>query len=296
MMNISTLVLAGFVVCIQRGSWSAYRLTAHDERLSTGSSGVHGLHTGKQLMMNVSALVLAGFVVCIQGAVLKTNLKDGLKNSFWLPVLNPRSPGELNPRITNGTAAKLGQFPWQVAIIIDSSELCGGSLISDQWILTAAHCLNTGTNFEVVLGSLIYYDYLSSVVTSTKIVHPEYNGTTHQYDLGLLKLPQAVAFTASLEASEYLLYVEIPVLAHSECVRIYGSSIVTDQIICTQSTNGESTCSGDSGGPLVIVDSEGNHTQIGLVSFGATGLCAEYPTGYTNVAENLAWILQNTGL
>nr|CAD7434111.1 unnamed protein product [Timema monikensis] len=101
---------------------------------------------------------------------------------------------------------------------------------------------------------------------------------------------------SSLEASEYLLYVEIPVLEHSECVHIYGSSIVTDQIICTQSTNGESTCSGDSGGPLVIMDSEGTPTQIGLVSFGAKGLCVEYPTGYTNVAASLAWILQNTGL
>nr|CAD7434112.1 unnamed protein product [Timema monikensis] len=135
--------------------------------------------------MNISALVLVGFAVCVQGAVLKTSLKNGLKNNFWLPVLNPRSPGEIKPRITNGVPAKLGQFPWQVAIMIDSSALCGGSLISDQWILTAAHCLK----------NLVYYDYETSVMTSTKIVHPGYNGTTHQHDLGLLKLPQAVTFT-----------------------------------------------------------------------------------------------------
>nr|CAD7579210.1 unnamed protein product [Timema californicum] len=91
--------------------------------------------------MNISALVLLGFAVCVQGTVLKTSLKNGLKNNFWLPVINPHSPAELQPRITNGVPAKLGQFPWQVAIMVDSSVLCGGSLISDQWILTAAHCL-----------------------------------------------------------------------------------------------------------------------------------------------------------
>lgn len=43
-------------------------------------------------------------------------------------------------RITNGYIAKRGQFPWQVALIVSESSFCGGSLISSQWILTAAHC------------------------------------------------------------------------------------------------------------------------------------------------------------
>lgn len=43
-------------------------------------------------------------------------------------------------RITNGYTAARGQFPWQVALIIDDGGLCGGSLISSGWILTAAHC------------------------------------------------------------------------------------------------------------------------------------------------------------
>jgi len=43
-------------------------------------------------------------------------------------------------RITNGSPAARGQFPWQVAIIIELTWFCGGSLISSQWVLTAAHC------------------------------------------------------------------------------------------------------------------------------------------------------------
>ena len=43
-------------------------------------------------------------------------------------------------RITNGNLATRGQFPWQVALTINSATFCGGSLISNRWVLTAAHC------------------------------------------------------------------------------------------------------------------------------------------------------------
>jgi len=43
-------------------------------------------------------------------------------------------------RITGGSTAARGQFPWQVALIIDNAYFCGGSLISSLWVLTAAHC------------------------------------------------------------------------------------------------------------------------------------------------------------
>jgi len=43
-------------------------------------------------------------------------------------------------RITNGFTASPGQFPWQVALIINGGSFCGGSLISSLWVMTAAHC------------------------------------------------------------------------------------------------------------------------------------------------------------
>jgi secreted trypsin-like serine protease len=47
---------------------------------------------------------------------------------------------EQDQRITNGLSAHRGQFPWQVALIINGGTFCGGSLISSLWVLTAAHC------------------------------------------------------------------------------------------------------------------------------------------------------------
>jgi len=47
---------------------------------------------------------------------------------------------EQHHRITGGSTASRAQFPWQVAIIIDNSYFCGGSLIGSHWVLTAAHC------------------------------------------------------------------------------------------------------------------------------------------------------------
>jgi secreted trypsin-like serine protease len=47
---------------------------------------------------------------------------------------------EKDHRITNGLTASRGQFPWQVALIINGASFCGGSIISSQWVLTAGHC------------------------------------------------------------------------------------------------------------------------------------------------------------
>jgi secreted trypsin-like serine protease len=47
---------------------------------------------------------------------------------------------EGDQRITNGIVASRGQFPWQVGLTIDNTWFCGGSVISNDWVLTAAHC------------------------------------------------------------------------------------------------------------------------------------------------------------
>ena len=75
----------------------------------------------------------------LQAGVDFKNLKP---HDIVMPV-NPRyrvPTNEQANRITGGSPAERGQFPWQVALIIDNTWFCGASLISSTWVLTAAHC------------------------------------------------------------------------------------------------------------------------------------------------------------
>jgi secreted trypsin-like serine protease len=60
--------------------------------------------------------------------------------SFEYCVAETRLKRQPDYRILNGTEALPGQWPWQVALK-DGNLFCGGSLISSQWVVTAAHCV-----------------------------------------------------------------------------------------------------------------------------------------------------------
>nr|CAD7578738.1 unnamed protein product [Timema californicum] len=67
------------------------------------------------------------------------------------PPQRPRKGhGHLYPsrRISNGDVAEVGQFPWQVALSIDRHTACGASLISEEWVLTAAHCIYKSVKYS----------------------------------------------------------------------------------------------------------------------------------------------------
>merc|ERR1712212_1217638 len=56
-------------------------------------------------------------------------------------------------RIVGGHEAEEHQWPWQVALFIDDAWFCGGSLINENYVLTAAHCVDGASYFDIMAGA-----------------------------------------------------------------------------------------------------------------------------------------------
>ncbi|PSN56184.1 hypothetical protein C0J52_01417 [Blattella germanica] len=93
-----------------------------------------------------------------------------------------------------------------------------------------------------------------------------------------------------------LRWVENPVIQNFVCnVLFFGS--ITDGHICTSGTGGKGTCNGDSGGPLTVLESDGQITQVGIVSFGISFGCEiGWPLAFARVTYYLDWIAATTGI
>lgn len=239
---------------------------------------------------------------------------------------------DADPHITNGYTAKRGQFPWQVSIIIDGSYFCGGSLISDDWVLTAAHCANGFTSFDVTLGSS-RVDTLDpgsrTALSRSSFMHEEYESSSINNDIALIKLPQTIDFTLYIlparlpsrsQANNNLVgetvqcsgwgiicdscstisitlqYVDLSVITNSLCEETFGD-LITDTKICVSTGDLKSPCNGDSGGPLVFQEDDGRYTEVGIVSFGHVYGCERgYPVAFTRITSYLDWIEAKTGI
>uniref|UniRef100_A0A8C6TP77 Peptidase S1 domain-containing protein n=1 Tax=Neogobius melanostomus TaxID=47308 RepID=A0A8C6TP77_9GOBI len=196
---------------------------------------------------------------------------------------NPQCPFLLSSCIITcdrgGAAVSQRSWPWMAYLIINGTDgtlyLCGGSLINQQWILTAAHfklhCI-------VLSGpSVVYREVVQGEV------HPSYNSMGHlDSDLCLLRLSSPVPFSS---------YVRPVCLAQKRSTFHTGiSSWVTGWGTQEEEVDNFPVSSqGDSGGPLVV--KQGSvWVQAGVVSFGDGCARANKPGVYTEVSEFQDWI------
>jgi secreted trypsin-like serine protease len=100
-------------------------------------------------------------------------------------------------RIVNGETAEIGAWGWAVTLSINRRFLCGGSVLSSSWIITAAHCVNTVNASEIITyaGSNIRWSGNQSRVGSRVIVHPNYSTATLANDIALVKLVTPLIMT-----------------------------------------------------------------------------------------------------
>jgi hypothetical protein len=116
--------------------------------------------------------------------------------------------GYTPPNILGGSTIPISAAPYQVSMEINGSHACGGSIISDQWILTAAHCVVLGgattSNTVIHAGS---NDQTSSAGQNISVdiihVHPSYNSSTQENDIALLHLSSPLQFNNNVMPIEY---------------------------------------------------------------------------------------------
>ncbi|XP_017040273.1 serine protease 1-like [Drosophila ficusphila] len=228
-------------------------------------------------------------------------------------------------RIVNGYPAPEGKAPYIVGLFLrtdgsNSGAVGAGTIISNEWILTAAHCLTTDY-VEINYGSNWGWNgaYRQTVRRDNFISHPDWP-SQGGHDIGLIRTPYVeftglinkVALPSMNEQNEryqdtwcvacgwggmdngnladWLQCVDVQVISNSECNQVYGGVTSTD--MCTSNADGKSGCGGDSGGPLVTHD---NPRLIGVIAFASAG-CHNGPTGYTRVSDHLGWIRDHSGI
>ncbi|XP_070937035.1 serine protease 27-like [Macaca nemestrina] len=113
-------------------------------------------------------------------------------------------------RMVGGQDAQEGEWPWQVSIQRNGSHFCGGSLIAERWVLTAAHCFpNTSemSLYQVLLGARqLVQPGPHAVYARVRRVesNPLYEGMASSADVALVELEEPVSFT------NYILPVRLP--------------------------------------------------------------------------------------
>uniref|UniRef100_A0A4W5Q0Y1 pancreatic elastase II n=1 Tax=Hucho hucho TaxID=62062 RepID=A0A4W5Q0Y1_9TELE len=232
-------------------------------------------------------------------------------------------------RVVGGEDVRPNSWPWQVSLQYDRDgewrHTCGGTLISSEWVLTAAHCISSRT-YRVYLGkhNLVQTEEASLAVGVAKIVvHEKWSSLFIRNDIALIKLETPVTFSdfimaACLPEAGFLLphnepcYVTgwgrtvtggalpdvlqqalLPVADHATCTQPdWWGFMVRDTMVCAGGDGIVSGCNGDSGGPLNCQNADGAWEVHGIVSFGL-GLSCNFPkkpTVFTQVSSYMDWI------
>ncbi|XP_054262250.1 serine proteinase stubble-like isoform X2 [Macrosteles quadrilineatus] len=256
-----------------------------------------------------------------------------------VPMVNSQPERLSGMRIVGGKNAQFGVWPWQVSVRrtsffgFSSTHRCGGALLNEQWIATAGHCVDDllASQIRIRVGE---YDFSSTIEpyphmergVAKKVVHPNYNFFTYEYDLALVRLDAPLEFAPHvspicLPGSDDLLIgepatvtgwgrlseggtlpsvlqeVTVPIVSNEKCksmfLRAGRHEFIPEIFMCAGYDNGgRDSCQGDSGGPLQVKGKDGRYFLAGIISWGIGCAEANLPGVCTRISKFVPWILQ----
>ena len=187
-MSVQPLYITHFISCL-------ILVSLHDQLFTS-------LNISKYLskMMLLSRKTVSAFLSFLVLSVTSTNGSEISANEDKaFPLANAK-----RSNIVGGTAVPANKYPWFAeALLSDGSwQYCGGSLVTPEYILTAAWCVDDSyfSIFSYKIGALSLDDTVQNSVHETievaKVtVHPNYNTTTSENDFALVKLKQRSTIT-----------------------------------------------------------------------------------------------------
>lgn len=202
--------------------------------------------------------------------------------------------GEHAQHIVGGETTNTTDYPSVVALEHGDDWFCSGTLIDQDWVLTAAHCLDdmAGMELQVRLDStnLNFRNAGRRVAIAETYSHAGYNGVDWDNDIALVRLAESItdreptpihrahtppatsvwqvgygATGDSAEGGGILRRLKTTTI---DCARTGDASIAPDNVVCFDQTDGNGTCYGDSGGPsFVTIDGK---LQVAAITSGGT--------------------------
>ncbi|KYQ48699.1 Serine proteinase stubble [Trachymyrmex zeteki] len=263
--------------------------------------------------------------------VVQQNVADFKTQCGVRPLISKRSG-----KVVGGKGAEFGEWPWQVLVReatwlgLFTKNKCGGVLITDKYVITAAHC-QPGflASLVAVFGEYDISGELEPKRSVTKnvrrvIVNRGYDPATFENDVALLELESPVQFDehivpicmpedgvdftgrmATVTGWGRLKYnggvpsvlqeVQVPIMENSVCQEMFQTAdhvkLILDSFLCAGYANGQKdSCEGDSGGPLVMERPDGRWFLVGTVSHGIKCAAPYLPGVYMRTTYYKPWL------